>query len=484
MPGYGNTTPRFLIPFPDAGQASSAAEEEKRELAIEHPLELAIYPLTAGLWDGTVWDGFLVSAGAGLSISVAAGRGFVDGLAIYAAAPTTKSGLTNNSTLYIYLKKTSTTQADQAFTVEQSLSGPPMADAILIATVTTSGGAVTAVDNSPASRTPRIRVPGLPRVRVVAPFGAEYSSPKTAIEACNPGDMVWICAGTYALTATITMPADNITVQATNREGCILNNTTGSAQTVINLNGKSGITLRGFTIQTAAGNTGTAIYNNTGTPTDSLVENVSVVSVALAYGVNLTAISRSRILYSRFSGPFSTMAVRLAASPNSRVEGCYVDNSYGGAAAGLQATLGCDSTIISENRVILSGASATGTAIGSWNDDDVTIVGNLVSIPTPAAGAVGIFAIGYNEGANRAAVICANVLISAGGVGVAITFQAQASQYLDYCIAGSNIAVGWATGVSIVNAGCRYTLVHGNNLHGCTAPTSDTGTDTLIADNH
>lgn len=477
---YNNQTPRFLVPFPDAGQVSSAAEEENRNLALENPLEAALYLLTSGLWDGTIYDGFLVSAGAGLSISVAAGRGFIDGLAIYAAAPTAKASLTDNSTLYIYLKKTATTSADRTFTVEQSLSGPPLADAIYIATVTTSGGAVTTVDNSPASRSPRVRVPGLPRMRVVAPFGAEYSSPKTAIEACNAGDVVHICPGTYVLTATITVPAlaNNITIEGENADAVILNNTTGSSQNVIDLNGKDGLKLRHFTLQAAAGNTG---YGITGSGCDDLVlDHIKLVSVALTRGFSLSsgACNRARILNCRLTGAIDGYGILLV-GPNSKVLGNRVEITSNCVGIDVRS----DDILIADNEIVMSLSGFANVAAFLRSGNRVRFCNNLIRATTAPGAWTGIRLYNGTDATTQSYNhIADNVIISSGDAGIGIKVETTATDYIDETIIASNICADFATGIHLVDARVRETLVHGNKLATCATPITNAGTNTNEAD--
>lgn len=472
------TTPIYKAPIPTAGAATSVAQEEERELAWEHPLQALHRLICANDLDGTLYDGFLVSAGAGLSISVAAGYGFVDGLAIYAAGATAKTSLTDDSTLYIYLKLTATTPADRTFTVEQSLSGPPLADAILIATVTTSGGAVTAVDNSPASRSARVRVPGHPRKRVVAPFGAEYTSPKTAIEACNAGDVVHICPGTYTLTATITIPANNITVEGPNADAVILSNTTGSSQNLLDLNGKDGLKLRHFTLQAAAGNTG---YGITGSGCDDLVlEQVKVISVALTRGFSLSsgACNRARVLNCRLTGAIDGYGIILV-GPSSKVLGNRIEITSLCTALDVRS----DDILVADNEISMSYSGYSSVCVYLRSGNRVRCRNNLIRATAAPGAWTGIRLYNPTDTTTQSYNhISDNVIVSIGDAGTGIKVDTTATDYIDESIIAGNICADFATGIHLVDARVRETLVHGNKLATCTTPITDAGTNTNAID--
>ncbi|HUU53429.1 MAG TPA: hypothetical protein VMY87_00790, partial [Armatimonadota bacterium] len=300
---YTHETDLAHIPFPAAGDRSSASEEAYRSQIPEWLVENLLRGLAGDDVDATIAQGFTVSDNGGLSISVAAGRGFIDGIPIYASGATTKSGLIADTTNYIYLKLTATSDRDRGFTVEVSLSGPPVADSILIATVTTVGGSITAIENSPSGRAPRIPQTwgGIPQFRVVATAGGDYTSPKDAIEACNAGDLVYICAGTYDIAATITLPANNITIIGANCDACILNFTAGSAVNCINIANRHGTSIADLTIQAAAGNTGIGIVSSGAD--DIRIECIHLLSPDLVHGLALTVGSRCHIVYSRITHP-------------------------------------------------------------------------------------------------------------------------------------------------------------------------------------
>lgn len=154
---FSSETSVFRICYGATGDVETQTDDQRQAYQVEYPLAQLLAMLAGAAYDGTVsTNGFAVSAGAGLAISVGAGSGFIGGLTIYAAGATAKSGLTDNKTLYIFLKATATTKYDRSFTVEFSEAAPPMADAICIAKVITAGGAVTSVDDDNSERSPRL----------------------------------------------------------------------------------------------------------------------------------------------------------------------------------------------------------------------------------------------------------------------------------------------------------------------------------------
>ena len=478
---YANETDRYKIPWWETGEISSGASNEDAALNIEWPLELINKIIAGEACDCTLGAGFQVSAGAGLSIDVAAGSGMIGGLAIYAGDITNKPSLPDDeATIYLYLKLTATTKRDRSFTVEASLSGPPLADAIYIATCTTAGGAVTVVNNSPADRTPRLpgSISGIPGLRIVAPAGAQYTDPKTAIEDCIAGDFVCICAGTYPLTETITLPADNITILGASRDAVILDNTTGSAETVLNLNTKNGIRLSNFSIRTAAGNTGRAITGDA--CADTLIEGVKIVSTALSYGIYLAGPADSRVCIRDcdFTGSMSTHALRLATFSYGRVVGNTIQNAGAGGGIYIAST---DNILIAHNLILLSLNATTGGGVYLLAVNRSRLVSNIIQASSAPGTWSGITHYG-NVGTVVGNIFVNNVLQSIGDVGLGITLVTNASHYIDESVIAGNIILDFATAVSLADVRVRETLVHGNKVATCTTGVTDAGTNTNALD--
>jgi len=474
---YAGRTPIYDLPWWDTGEVSSGTWEERISLILEYLQSLTDSLTTGDSYDGTVRDGFTVSAGAGLAINVAAGLGMVDGIRIYAAGVTAKGGLADASTLYIYLKITPTSFYDRTFTVEASLAAPPMADAIHIATVTTAGGVVTVVDNNPATRAARLRVPGIPRLRVVAPQGAEYTSPKTAIEASVAGDHVLILPGTYDITSTITLPDDKITIDGINRDACILNFTTADANNCLFLNGKDRVIIRCLSITAVASKTGSGIRGTA--CTDTLLQDLFITGPNLALGIFLDGASdRSTIIRCYITGSPGE-AIDVVGGSYCLIAQCVVDSAATNA-VGINILLSSYATIIG-NLIRLSGSSPN-IGITAGRSSSIIVQGNHIIATAPDATTYGIL---FQVTAASAGRLLAkgNILTFAGAAGIGLYLLTTNPYNLDDCIVEGNSVTLAATGITIADARVRYTLLHGNHLRGCTAGISDAGTSTTSADN-
>jgi hypothetical protein len=472
---YAGRSPRYDIPWWDTGEISSGTWNKRISTELDYLVDLLDSLATGAGYDGTVNDGFAGSAGAGLSLNVAAGLGMVDGIRIYASGATAKT-LSDNSTLYIYLKLTATSFYDRSFTVEESLSGAGMADAILIAKAVTAAGAISSVDNYVTGRTPRLRVPGLPGLRVVAPAGAAYTDPEAAIEGAPAGAVILIMPGTYTITGTITIPNNNISILGVNRDACVLSFTTADANDCIDLNGKDGCRLRSLTISAIAGKTGRGIYGSG--CTDTLMYDLAITSGPLSYSIYLTNSSHRAIIEECYISGTPTRAITIENSNYGMIVNNVVDiSTTDGYGLSLNAT---SYSAIMGNTVRLSGTTARWCfgAVGS----DLAVIGNNAIVSTPSATSAIIYlwasvASGARLMANN------NVVASAGGAGRGIYLVTTNPYNLDDCVISGNVINACATGILVADARCRYTLIHGNNVRGCTAGISDSGTSTTSADN-
>ncbi len=478
---YNNETGTFKLSYPDSGEESSAAAEEQIRNNIEWPLEVALMGLAGTDMDATVYDGFAVSAGAGLSINVAAGRGIIGGLVIYASSSTAKSGLSDNSTIYIYLKKTATTKDDRTFTVETSAVGTGMADAILIAKVTTSGGSVTAVDNDPPNRAPRIpaSTPGIPTLRVVGAAGAEYSDPKAAIEDCNAGDIVLITAGTYNISSTITVPADNITIMGTSRDGCVLNFTAGDATSCLNLNGKDGISVSRLTIQAVSGHTGKLIDDGAGV-SDLALRDVHVsANNAPAIYFNSPG-SRVSIDHCRIATASPDM-MRFQNVSHLSITRCLLTCSATGASTYALMAQECPDLTVAHNRIEMTGAAPEKT-LYFRECDRAELADNTIVVTNPVAAGIYVY---LRAGSGDAHYYRAhhNTIVGAGDVGDGIRLDRFVTSDLIGCLVDHNIIVDFNVGIRINDAQVLETRVRGNVVYTCTTGISDAGTGTVSTDN-
>jgi hypothetical protein len=96
-----------------------------------------------------VSSGFALSAGSGLAVNVAVGKGRLSGLLIENSASETVSSLTASSTNYIYvtLARDSNSEAE-AWDFSKNTTGTTPTDSLFIGTATTDGSSVTAVSTT------------------------------------------------------------------------------------------------------------------------------------------------------------------------------------------------------------------------------------------------------------------------------------------------------------------------------------------------
>ena len=458
----GTPTDWLNIPVPAAGDVSSAAEESLRSNIPDWVLEILTKALTDENGDGTLGDGFQVSDDGGLDIEVSAGQGFIGGLVIEAAAPTGKADLTDDQVNYVFLKKTATTFEDQSFTVEISLSDS-MADAILIAAVTCASGDITDVTNTPTGRAPYIRdnpnpqiINDIPGLKVVAPSGGNYTSPKTAIEAASAGDVIYICAGTYDEAATIIIPNNNLTIIGANRGACILNFTAADANDCIDLNGKDGLRLADFQVQAVAGKTGN--------------------------GISGTGCDRPKIHRVRIVADGLTTAINLVTCDRAEVTRCEFESGYVGGKHSFYAD-GCDRLIFESNDIHLTGVEPT-RGVSIFDSDACQVITNTVRVDDPAANIFIMYARANLDDVNSFSRWAGNIIVSTGGDGYGIVLGAAGDpRYLDDTQVLGNTIFNCLEGIRVGAVGVRQTRVHDNNVRTCTTGISDVGTDTDDKDN-
>ena len=479
MSRYDNDYGRFALSYPDSADASSAAAELQIRKNITWPLELAIKALCGADCDCTLSTGFQVSIGAGLSVDVSAGSGLIDGLVIYASGTTNKASLPDDTaTIYLFLKKTATTKDDRSFTVEYSLAAPPMADAIYIATCTTSGGSVTVVDNNPASRVPRI--PGsledIPGLRVVAPAGAEYTDPKTAIEACVAGDCVYVCAGSYTIPSSIGIPCHNIAVIGQSHLLTMLNFTPVAADHLFELNGYNGLRFHNFAVTTAAGNDGYAFNGNN--CDDIAISHVKINGADLTRCINFSYVERARITQCYLLGG-GQYGIFLHGSSDSFIADNIIDSTKDGSAHGIYLS---SSTRVraAGNLIHLSGANVLG-GISATNPQQIAILHNTIRLDDTDAGtnAIHLRASVVDSYYNR---IIQNLVIGDSDLGDGIRLETVNPHTLRETHIAENDVIDFDDGIAILDARCNDTFCHGNKVATCTTGVSDAGTNTNAQD--
>jgi len=319
------------------------------------------------------------------------------------------------------------------------------------------------------------------KLRIVAPAGAPYTSPKTAIEACAAGDCVLIMGGTYDLTATITLPDHDITIIGVNREAVVLNNTTAGAQNVLYLTGKHGVTIRDLTLQAAAGNTGSGIYIDSSD--DVTVDNVAINSVELVRSIYARSATRARIERVTINTGGGVGIYFYNTAVDCHIIHCRMAMSKDGEVYGVIAQTAIDRFLVAYNSMHFTGAAVT-RAIYAYNADDLTFERNLIRIDDPAPGGAIILWLRAHTENNAHHEIVGNRIILSGNLGTGIYLQTTAAPWtLDECIISGNGIFDGAVGIHLVDARVTDTLVHGNKVATCTAGVSDAGTNTQALDN-
>ncbi len=481
MPYTGSVGNQQLA-YQRTGTVMTEANNLDLATRLQRHLDLLELALAGSAESGTVLNQFEVSAGAGLSISVAAGSGLVAGLLIKSAVATAKAALPDNqANVYIYLKTTATTGADASFTVEYNTTGVVPADSILIAKVTTAAGAVTAIENSPTNRTPRIPYgysgTGIPTLRVVAPAGAQYTSPKTAIEACSAGDTVLITPGTYTVSSAITVPQNNVTILGTNRDACVIYWDNADANHCILLGAHTGCVIQDLTLSAIAGKTGRAI---TGTTCSyARIQNVYITSPNLSRMISIGTATRVRILGCRLSGGASYAGIVMGGT-DALIADNLLDISDTGEVYAIYVGASAHRTTVSRNNVTMSGAAPT-RAVHIVDSDYVTAEDNIIRITTPGAGIwINLFADTRTCTANS---VYNNLVLSAGNVGTGINLSTTSPRNYNDNQVCDNAIHGCALAIGLADIRVRYTLVHDNLVRDNAAGLSDAGTSTHSADN-
>lgn len=138
-------------PVPGA-QVSDVAEELRQANTFDALIEGLIRAITKENDGNGIISGGAVSATTGLGVSVAALKALVAGQYCVSTGATALTLPDDEATIYIYALAGSAPNPDRDVTFEASLSATPSSDGIEIARCTTSGGAVTVINNASAGR--------------------------------------------------------------------------------------------------------------------------------------------------------------------------------------------------------------------------------------------------------------------------------------------------------------------------------------------
>ena len=99
--------------------------------------------------DDYIINGFTVTAGSGLAVSITSGKARLKGLFVHNTATETVSSLTASQTNYVWITLTRDGNGEaESWNFTKGTSATVPTDSVLVAKVTTSGSAVTAVDEN------------------------------------------------------------------------------------------------------------------------------------------------------------------------------------------------------------------------------------------------------------------------------------------------------------------------------------------------
>jgi hypothetical protein len=316
------------------------------------------------------------------------------------------------------------------------------------------------------------------KLRVVAPTGAPYSSPKTAIEACNTGDCVLILAGTYTETTAITVPADDITIMGLNSEATIIHWNVNNATVFINCGAHDGIEIRNLTLQ---GDATHGLYAIQGSGADDLdVDNVHFDCDSLRF-MNLPNCNRAHIRHCTMTGLASTQYGIVSGGAEVTIIDNRITADFDGAQYLLYHSTG-DRAVIAGNTLRATGTNVT-RCVYVWNTDYARILENHIEIVDPNA-PYALYMLSLSDNVNVGSIIQGNIIIGDGDVGQGIFLNSAGNpHFLDDTQVSDNQVFNFANGVRVGHADVRESRVRDNNVHTCTTGIVDLGTNTDSVDN-
>lgn len=136
-------TDHYRLGSIEVGEPLNASEDSRRFLTIDRQLLGLFQVFGNGIIEG--WD---VSLAGGLNVSVAAGRGHINFMSTETTEPRTVSGLTPNTTNYIYAQAVDETRYSRDVYMFSDVVLYNSTQAILLAAVTTGDAAVDSIDAS------------------------------------------------------------------------------------------------------------------------------------------------------------------------------------------------------------------------------------------------------------------------------------------------------------------------------------------------
>jgi len=136
-------TEHYRLGSVEVGEPLNATEDSRRFLTIDRQL-LGLFQV----FGNGIVEGWNVSLAGGLSVSVSAGRGHINFMSAVTTEPRTVSGLTPNSTNYIYAQAVDETRYSRDVYMFSDVVLYNSTQAILLAAVTTGDASVEDVDTS------------------------------------------------------------------------------------------------------------------------------------------------------------------------------------------------------------------------------------------------------------------------------------------------------------------------------------------------
>ena len=136
-------TPNFNLGMFCTGEFTDAVTESNRWNTVDNLLQ-GLYTM---IGNGVV-KGWELSVNTGLSINIAPGQGVISKVSAESTTSFVLASLVPNATNYIYAVLTPTSYWDGGVTFQTMVSNSPLADAVLLGSVTTNSTDVTAIDSS------------------------------------------------------------------------------------------------------------------------------------------------------------------------------------------------------------------------------------------------------------------------------------------------------------------------------------------------
>lgn len=297
--------------------------------------------------------------------------------------------------------------------------------------------------------------------RDVAPAGAPYSDPRAAIQACAAGEGVRIGGGTYPLTSSIVVPADDISIVGVGREAVLFDNTSAGAQIVIDVGARNGVEIQGLSLATAAGNNASGAISVNGGD-DLRIMNVGVDSADLARGISVTNSDRSKVIECYLYGDFD-YAVYFDQADYFRLLWTIILNAEPAPSYGIFAD-DSDDVVIAFNHIELTNAASSTSLLYNRDCYRTSMVGNVGRATN--CGANNLIVAYANTVSAAENVFAHNILEDVNGAGRGINATAAVGFTLDDLQIVGNRIINAGTSIRLANARVQNPRVYVNGIRG------------------